>query len=84
VFTFSGAAGRGACTPGRSLESASTHFIQTFKIRVFHRNFGQNMPKNAYFLEKKAGKSPQRTINLREFGGPAGGIPCSNRRVETI
>jgi len=45
---------------GAGLGGASTHFIQTFKNEFFNRNLGQNIPKNAYFLEKKAVKLPQR------------------------
>jgi len=31
---------------------ASTHFIQTFKKRVFQQKFRPKYAKNAYFLEK--------------------------------
>jgi len=37
---------------GAGLGGTSTHFIQTFKNDFFSRNLGQNLPKNAYFLEK--------------------------------
>jgi len=40
-------------TRGAFLAGASTHFIQTFKKEFFSRNLGQNMPENAYFLEKR-------------------------------
>jgi len=51
VITLSGAArrGRGHAIRGESLGGAS---IQTFKNAFFSRNLGQNMPKNAYILEK--------------------------------
>jgi len=35
------------------LGGASSHFIPTFEKRVFQQNLGQNMPKNARFLEKR-------------------------------
>jgi len=43
----------GGMTSGAGLRGASTHFIQTLKNKFFSRNLGQNMPKNAYFLEKR-------------------------------
>jgi len=42
---------------GAGLGDASTHFIQSVN-RVFSRNVGQNMLKNAYFFGKKAVKLP--------------------------
>jgi len=38
--------------------------MQIFEKRVFQQNLGQNMPKNAYFLEK-------RLLNRRSVGGSA-------------
>jgi len=57
VITLSGAARgskwRHAPRSASGFEGASTHFIQTFKKRVFSKNLGQNTTKNAYFLEKR-------------------------------
>jgi len=54
VITFSSVAeGKWGHAPRREgLGGASTHFIQTFKNAFFSRNLGQNILKNAYFLEK--------------------------------
>jgi len=61
VITLSSVAkGKWRHAPRREgLGGASTHFIQTLKKKRFSRNLGQNILKNAYFLEK-AVKSPKR------------------------
>jgi len=38
---------------GHATRGASTHLIQPFESEVLSRNLDQNMPKNAYFFEKK-------------------------------
>jgi len=37
----------------KDLEAHQHTLFRHFKNEFFNRNLGQNMPKNAYFLEKK-------------------------------
>jgi len=63
VITISSIAGSnwGQAPRGAGLGGASTHFIQTFKKRVFQQKCGPTMLKNAYFWKKnKIEKLPQR------------------------
>jgi len=61
----------GEMRPGaQGLEAHQHTLFRHLKNKFFRRNLGQNMPKNAYFLEKKAVKLPQRRgLRSRSSGG---------------
>jgi len=61
----------------QALEVHQHTLFRHLKYAFFSRNLGQNMPKNAYFLEKRLknhrsaqGRCPRTSVSLRQLGTP--------------
>jgi len=74
----------GVCASGHMpWRRINTLYSGIYKNEFFSRNLGQDMPKNAYFLEKKAVKLPQWSEGGRPGGLRRLGIPPPDPSVVT-